>query len=92
MHLHTGTKAADLVILGQRSRHHLGRRSEMADGNHLCSPGCGWGDVAKLVGMFDMFPGPRTLGQLDEQLPMGPHLKHPVSLTHLYHASSHWWL
>jgi hypothetical protein len=92
MHLHTGTKAADLVILGKLPRHHLGRWPMMSQGDQLCPSGCGWGDVAKLVGVFDMLPRAGTLGQRDEQLPMGPHLKHPVSLTHLYHASSHWWL
>src|SRR5947209_15367247 len=64
-----------------------GRRWPM--GNHLCSPGCGWGNVAKLVGMFDMFPGPRTLGQFDEQLPTSPHREQPMPLTHLHHTSSH---
>jgi len=61
----------------------------MSQGNHLGPPRCGWGDRPKLVGMLDMLPGPRTLGQLGEQLPMGPHREDPVSLAHLDHHSCH---
>ena len=92
MHLHARTKAIGLVILGQCSRHHLGRWRLLSQRDQRCPSGCGWGDIAKLVGMFDMRPRAGTLGQLDEQLPTGPHREHPVLLTHLNYASSHWWL
>jgi len=61
----------------------------MADGHHLCAPGCSWGDMAKSLGMLHMLSRSSTLCQLGQLLPCRPHREHSMSLTDLNQASGH---